>query len=164
MRDIFLAFLEGTVNRDELSRRSGLPAHQIRYLVSEGILPPADAKGRSADAYSEGHLSLAVEYVRLHASGMRPRAIKELLQGGAAPVGGMVLRERGVEVRVTDEGALAAMSDADVGELAAALWRALVQSRDQARARGETDAGDEQAAGGGAEGRVGGRPLEGVRR
>ena len=63
----------------ELAERLGVPARQIRFLIAEGILPPAAKTGRAADGYDEAHVLLGQRYFALHRMGMKPGSIKVLL-------------------------------------------------------------------------------------
>ena len=81
----------------ELAEAAGVPPRQIRFIIAEGILPPAAKTGRSADAYSDKHLARARRYMTLHGLGMKPSAIKVLMAfDEAIPI----LQARGVELRV----------------------------------------------------------------
>ena len=70
------------MKQSELAARLGMPDRMVRYLVTEGIIPPADALGRYADGFGEEHLAAGQRYVRLQAMGFPPKAIKILLAGG----------------------------------------------------------------------------------
>ena len=80
----------------ELADALEVPARQIRFLIAEGVMPPAMKTGRAADAYSEEHLLKGRRYLTLHRLGMKPAAIKVLLAfDEAIPVyqaGGIELR------------------------------------------------------------------------
>lgn len=81
----------------ELADALDVPARQIRFLIAEGVLPPALKTGRAADAYGDVHLSRARRYLTLHRLGMKPAAIKVLLAfDEAIPV----YQGRGVELRL----------------------------------------------------------------
>jgi DNA-binding transcriptional MerR regulator len=81
----------------ELAERLGVPARQIRFLIAEGILPPAAKTGRAADGYDEAHVLLGQRYLALHRMGMKPGSIKVLLAfDQAVPI----LQTGGVELRV----------------------------------------------------------------
>ncbi|WP_165354749.1 helix-turn-helix domain-containing protein [Tropicimonas sp. IMCC6043] len=84
----------------ELAETLDVPPRQIRFLVAEGILPPANKTGRAADAYDNEHLSRARRYLGLHRLGMKPGSIKVLMAfDDAVPV----LQEGGVELRVAQD-------------------------------------------------------------
>lgn len=81
----------------ELAETLGVPARQIRFLISEGILPPATATGRAADAYDEAHVRKGQRYLALYRMGMKPGSIKVLMAfEDAVPI----LQSEGVELRV----------------------------------------------------------------
>lgn len=81
----------------ELAERAGVAPRQIRFLIAEGILPPAAKTGRAADAYGEEHLAKARRYTTLHGLGMKPAAVKVLMAfDDAIPIH----QAGGVEVRV----------------------------------------------------------------
>lgn len=98
----------------ELAEQAGVAPRQIRFLIAEGILPPAAKTGRAADAYGEAHLAKARRYQTLHGLGMKPAAVKVLMAfDDAIPIH----QAGGVELRVDpslDPGALdveAALAD-----------------------------------------------------
>ncbi len=81
----------------DLAERLGVPARQIRFLIAEGILPPAAKTGRAADAYDETHVKRGLRYLAFHRLGMKPGSIKVLMAfDDAVPI----LQEGGVELRV----------------------------------------------------------------
>lgn len=81
----------------ELAERLSVPARQIRFLIAEGILPPAEKTGRAADAYTETHLTKGQRYFALYRMGMKPGSIRVLMAfEDAIPI----LQEGGVELRV----------------------------------------------------------------
>ena len=81
----------------EFAEAVGVPSRQIRFMVAEGILPPATKTGRGADAYGEAHLARARRYMTLHGLGMKPAAIKVLMAfDDAIPI----FQARGLELRV----------------------------------------------------------------
>ncbi|MDA1033908.1 MAG: MerR family transcriptional regulator [Proteobacteria bacterium] len=81
----------------ELADRLGTQPRQIRFMIAEGILPPAAKTGRSADAYEEAHVTQGQRYLALHRMGMKPGSIKVLMAlDGAVPI----LQDQGVELRV----------------------------------------------------------------
>jgi DNA-binding transcriptional MerR regulator len=81
----------------ELAAAIGVPPRQIRFMISEGLLPAATKTGRSADAYGDDHLLKARRYMTLHGLGMKPAAIRVLMAfDDAIPV----FQEAGVEVRI----------------------------------------------------------------
>ena len=81
----------------ELADRLGVPARQIRFLIAEGILPPAAKTGRAADAYDEEHVRKGQHYLALYRMGMKPGSIKVLMAfDDAVPI----LQAQGIELRV----------------------------------------------------------------
>ena len=84
----------------ELAKALSIPPRQIRFMVAEGILPPAKKTGRSADAYDEIHLKQAQRYLALHRTGMKPGAIKILMAFDTAVP---VLQIDGVELRISQD-------------------------------------------------------------
>ena len=81
----------------ELAERLGIQPRQIRFMIAEGILPPAAKTGRSADAYEEAHVSQGQRYLALYRMGMKPGSIKVLMAfDGAVPI----LQDRGIELRI----------------------------------------------------------------
>lgn len=104
----------------ELAERLGIPPRQIRFMIAEGILPPASRTGRSADGYDEAHVEKGLRYLALHRLGMKPGSIKILMAfDDAVPV----LQANGVEVRVDPT---IPPSDLDVDSVVAAVRAALV--------------------------------------
>ena len=82
---------------NDLAERLGVPARQIRFLIAEGILPPAAKTGRAADGYDETHVLQGQRYLALHRMGMKPGSIKVLMAfDDAVPI----LQAGGVELRV----------------------------------------------------------------
>ena len=81
----------------ELADRLGIQPRQIRFMIAEGILPPAAKTGRSADAYEEAHVVKGQRYLALYRMGMKPGSIKVLMAfDDAVPI----LQEGGIELRV----------------------------------------------------------------
>lgn len=81
----------------ELAEQLEIAPRQVRFLIGEGILPPANKTGRSADAYDETHLEKARRYLALHRLGMKPASIKVLMSfEDAVPIAQI----DGVELRV----------------------------------------------------------------
>jgi DNA-binding transcriptional MerR regulator len=81
----------------ELADRLGIQPRQIRFMIAEGILPPAAKTGRSADAYEEAHVVKGQRYLALYRMGMKPGSIKVLMAfDGAVPI----LQEGGIELRI----------------------------------------------------------------
>jgi MerR family transcriptional regulator, copper efflux regulator len=63
----------------ELTARTGTPERQIRFLISEGFMPPPQGGRANAD-YSDDHVEAIERYKRLRDLGFPPAAIKLLLQ------------------------------------------------------------------------------------
>lgn len=85
------------MNLAELADRLGVPPRQIRFMIAEGILPPAAKTGRAADAYDETHVTKGQRYLALHRMGMKPGSIKVLMAfDDAIPI----LQCHAVELRV----------------------------------------------------------------
>lgn len=81
----------------ELADQLGIPSRQIRFMIAEGILPPAARTGRSADAYDATHVTKGQRYLALHRMGMKPGSIKVLMAfDDAVPI----LQGHAVELRV----------------------------------------------------------------
>lgn len=81
----------------ELSEALQVPPRQIRFMIAEGCLPPANGTGRGADAYDETHLVKGRRYITLHGLGMKPQAIKVLMAfDEAIPI----FQGHGIELRV----------------------------------------------------------------
>lgn len=103
----------------KLAEQAGVAPRQIRFLIAEGILPPAGKTGRGADAYGEEHLAKARRYKTLHGLGMKPAAVKVLMAfDDAIPIH----QAGGVEVRVdpaVDPGSIDV--DAALAQIEAAL-------------------------------------------
>jgi DNA-binding transcriptional MerR regulator len=84
----------------ELADRLSIPQRQIRFMIAEGILPPAGKTGRSADAYDEMHVTKGQRYLALHRMGMKPGSIKVLMAfDDAVPI----LQAHAVELRVSPQ-------------------------------------------------------------
>lgn len=57
------------MNREELEAETGVSARNIRYLITEGILPPPEGPARAAQ-YSEEHLRILRIYTEAKAEGI----------------------------------------------------------------------------------------------
>jgi DNA-binding transcriptional MerR regulator len=89
--------LETDVTLAEIAEAAGVPPRQIRFMIAEGFVPAATGTGRGADAYGEEHLAKVRRYMTLHGLGMKPSAIKVLMEfDEAIPI----FQQAGVEVRV----------------------------------------------------------------
>jgi DNA-binding transcriptional MerR regulator len=81
----------------EIAEAAGVPPRQIRFMIAEGFVPPATGTGRAADVYGEEHLAKVRRYMALHGLGMKPSAIKVLMEfDEAIPI----FQQAGVELRV----------------------------------------------------------------
>lgn len=72
----------------ELRVVSGIPERQVRYLISEGFVPPPRGGRANAD-YGEDHVAAIRRYTKLRELGFPPAAIKLLLdarEGAPFPV------------------------------------------------------------------------------
>ena len=73
----------------ELMSLTGLAERQVRFLISEGFMPPPSGGRANAD-YGEAHVTAARRYLRLKELGFPPGAIKVLLsarEGVPFPIG-----------------------------------------------------------------------------
>ncbi len=66
----------------ELIERTGVVERQIRYLISEGFVPPPRG-GRAYAEYGEDHVEAVTRFVRLRELGFPPAAIRLLLDATA---------------------------------------------------------------------------------
>jgi hypothetical protein len=62
----------------ELIERTGVPERQVRYLISEGFVPPPTG-GRAKADYGQDHVAAVTRYARLKELGFPPAAIRLLL-------------------------------------------------------------------------------------
>lgn len=104
----------------ELADRLGTQPRQIRFMIAEGILPPASKTGRSADAYDETHVVTGQRYLALYRMGMKPGSIKVLMAFDAAIP---ILQDHGVEVRVDPQ---AAPNELDIEAILKSVRQALI--------------------------------------
>ena len=103
----------------ELADRLGIQPRQIRFMIAEGILPPAAKTGRSADAYEEAHVVKGQRYLALYRMGMKPGSIKVLMAfDGAVPI----LQEGVIELRIDPQ---VAPQELDVEAILGAVEQAL---------------------------------------
>lgn len=65
----------------DLEKKTGQSARQIRYLISEGFVPPP-VGDRKAAQYGAEHVSAIEEYQKLRDLGLAPRDIKTVLHNG----------------------------------------------------------------------------------
>jgi DNA-binding transcriptional MerR regulator len=66
------------VRLTELIARTGIAERQVRYLISEGFIPPPSGGRANAD-YGDDHVAGIRRYMRLRELGFPPAAIKLLL-------------------------------------------------------------------------------------
>lgn len=66
----------------DLIERTGTAERQIRYLISEGFVPPPRGGRANAD-YGEDHVEAVTRYARLKELGFPPAAIRLLLDATA---------------------------------------------------------------------------------
>ena len=108
------------MNLAELADRLGVPPRQIRFMIAEGILPPASRTGRSADAYDETHATKGQRYLAMYRMGMKPGSIKVLMAfDDAIPI----FQGSAVELRVDPE---ARPEELDVEAILAGVRMALM--------------------------------------
>src|ERR671934_2592010 len=75
-----MAIAEAELTIDELARRTGMTARNIRAHQSRGLLPPPEVRGRTG-YYGPEHLA-RLELIReLQADGFNLEAIRRLLEG-----------------------------------------------------------------------------------
>lgn len=63
----------------ELTARTGISERQVRYLITEGFVPPPTG-GRAMADYGETHVEAVQRYMRLRELGFPPAAIRKLLE------------------------------------------------------------------------------------
>jgi Predicted transcriptional regulators len=69
------------MNREELEAATGVSARNIRYLISEGILPPPEGAARAA-RYTDEHLRILRIYSEAKAEGVNSlEVIKRRIAG-----------------------------------------------------------------------------------
>lgn len=66
----------------DLIERTGTAERQIRYLISEGFVPPPRGGRANAD-YGEDHIEAIIRFARLKELGFPPAAIRLLLDATA---------------------------------------------------------------------------------
>lgn len=67
------------MNIRDLIAATDITERQVRYLISEGFMPPPDG-GRANATYGEKHLNAIRRYSRLRDLGFPPAAIKLMLE------------------------------------------------------------------------------------
>ena len=120
----------------ELMERTGAAERQIRYLISEGFVPPPRGGRANAD-YGEDHVEAVPRYTRLKELGFPPAAIRRLL---GAPAGIPFPIAKGVTL-VIDPAQLASGAEIDpiIRTTRDVLSRALGKST-HSQSSGGTDA------------------------
>ena len=120
----------------ELIERSGTAERQVRYLISEGFVPPPRGGRANAD-YGEDHVEAIIHYARLKELGFPPAAIR-LLLGATAGIPFPIAK--GVTL-VIDPAQLASGADIEpiMQSTRDVLSRALGKSTDS-KSSGDTDA------------------------
>jgi MerR family copper efflux transcriptional regulator len=120
----------------DLIERSGTAERQIRYLISEGFVPPPRGGRANAD-YGEDHVEAVIRYARLKELGFPPAAIRLLLD---ATAGAPFLIAKGITL-VIDPAQLGSGADIEpiVQSARNVLSRALNKST-HSKSLGDTDA------------------------
>ncbi len=80
---------EAQMKLKELSDRLGVAPRQVRYMISEGFVPPPTG-GRAHADYGDEHVDAIRRYMRLKSLGFPPSAIRVLLrarEGVPFPIG-----------------------------------------------------------------------------
>ncbi len=67
------------MNIRELIAATQITERQVRYLISEGFMPPPEG-GRANASYGQNHLDAIQRYNRLRELGFPPAAIKLMLE------------------------------------------------------------------------------------
>jgi DNA-binding transcriptional MerR regulator len=111
------------VTLKELCERLELEPRQVRYLIAEGIMPPAAKLGVAADGYGEEHLRRGELFKRLHAEGLGVRAIAAELS--------VLARRAGLELRIIDAEAFASASHEQVAAFLREAKKALNSLREK---------------------------------
>lgn len=117
------------MNLRELAEASGTPERNIRFLISQGIVPAPDGSRKFA-SYGDEHVRALAVYSEAKAEGLSLEAIKRRID--AIRRGGPIEREvaPGVVVKVDPEAV------PDVEELFVAI-QSVVEEMQQRRARRE---------------------------
>jgi DNA-binding transcriptional MerR regulator len=69
-----------------IERIPGLTPRQVRFLISEGFVPPPRG-GRATASYGEDHVAAILRYQRLREAGLPPAAIRVVMASeGGVPV------------------------------------------------------------------------------
>ena len=85
----------------ELEETTGQPARLIRYLISEGVVPPPEGATRSA-SYDERHIEALRHYANLKAKGISSLDIMRAAIARKEPEPGIVILNpaEGIELRI----------------------------------------------------------------
>jgi DNA-binding transcriptional MerR regulator len=120
----------------DLIERTGTAERQIRYLISEGFVPPPRGGRANAD-YGEDHIEAVTRYARLKELGFSPAAIRLLL---GATAGTPFPIAKGITL-VIDPSQLASGADLEpiIQSTRDVLSRALAKST-YSKSSGDTDA------------------------
>ncbi len=121
---------------NELIERTGTAERQIRYLISEGFVPPPRGGRANAD-YGEDHVEAVTRYAHLKELGFPPAAIRLLL---GATAGDPFPIAKGITL-VIDPAQLGSGADIEpiIQSTRAVLSRALGKSTNL-KSKGDTDA------------------------
>jgi DNA-binding transcriptional MerR regulator len=79
--------MAATLSISDAARRSGVTAHTLRYYERAGLLEPVDRAASGHRRYAEDDLARINLFVKLRATGMPIRRIRqyaELMRGGEA--------------------------------------------------------------------------------
>jgi DNA-binding transcriptional MerR regulator len=97
-----MASTEADLTIDELARRTGMTARNIRAHQSRGLLPPPDVRGRTG-YYGPEHLA-RLELIReLQAEGFNLEAIRRLIEAGDGSTAEVLRFTRAVREPFEDE-------------------------------------------------------------
>jgi MerR family copper efflux transcriptional regulator len=121
---------------NDLTKRTGTAERQIRYLISEGFVPPPRGGRANAD-YGEDHVEAVIRYARLKDLGFPPAAIRLLL---GATAGAPFLIAKGITL-VIDPAQLGSGADIEpiIQSTRDVLSHALGKST-HSKSSGDTDA------------------------
>lgn len=116
------------MNKEDLEMATGVSARNVRFLISEGILPPPEGNGRSA-RYTEEHLRILRIYSHAKSEGVasldviRRRVAAETEGPGRLDErpGGRVEVMDGLALQIDEE----RLAGADIDTMLAAIRTAL---------------------------------------
>lgn len=123
---------EGDLRMEDLERLTGQPRRNIRYLISEGIVPAPSSRGRNA-SYGKEHVAALKLYTQLKAAGVQSlAAIRDRI--AFAGDGGTISLEPvpGVEIRI-EASVMRAMGAEALAETLAEAVRAAATTREPER-------------------------------